>query len=125
MKIQESAEDYLEAILYLGQTLEHVRSIDVVHHLGLSKPSVSVYLKNLRQNGYIKIDEKGYLTLTQSGMQIASKIYERHETLAQLFISLGVSKEIAYKDACRVEHDVSDETFEALKHHYLSHQHVF
>lgn len=118
MKIQESAEDYLEAILYLSKTKEHVRSIDVVHHLNLSKPSVSVYLKNLRINGYIAMDEKGYLTLTDSGMQIASKIYERHETLAHLFIALGVSKEIAYEDACRIEHDLSDETFQALKNHY-------
>lgn len=119
MKIQESAEDYLEAILYLGQSQEHVRSIDVVHHLGLSKPSVSVYLKNLRENGYIHVDEKGYLTLTASGMEIASKIYERHETLAQIFMTLGVSKEAAYADACRIEHDLSDETFQALKKHYI------
>lgn len=117
MKIQESAEDYLEAILYLGQTREHVRAIDVVHHLGLSKPSVSVYLKNLRTNGYINVDEKGYLTLTESGMEIASKIYERHETLAHIFMTLGVSKDTAYADACRIEHDLSDETFQALKKH--------
>ncbi len=119
MKIQESAEDYLEAILYLSERSEHVRSIDVVHHLGLSKPSVSVYLKNLRINGYIKMDDKGYLNLTESGMNIAVKIYERHKILSQIFISLGVSKETAYKDACRIEHDLSDETFQALKNHYL------
>lgn len=117
MKIQESAEDYLEAILYLGQTREHVRSIDVVHHLGLSKPSVSVYLKNLRINGYINVDEKGYLTLTESGMAIASKIYERHETLAHIFMAWGVNEKTAYEDACRVEHDISDETFQAIKAH--------
>ena len=74
MKIQESAEDYLEAILFLGKSHEHVRSIDVVHHLGLSKPSVSVYLKNLRVNGYINVDDKGFLSLTEEGMKIASKI---------------------------------------------------
>lgn len=121
MKIQESAEDYLEAILFLGKTHEHVRSIDVVHHLGLSKPSVSVYLKNLRVNGYINVDEKGYLSLTDAGMKIASKIYERHETLAQLFMVLGVNKDTAYEDACRIEHDLSDETFQALKNHYINH----
>ena len=120
MKIQESAEDYLEAILFLGKSHEHVRSIDVVHHLGLSKPSVSVYLKNLRVNGYINVDDKGYLSLTEEGMKIASKIYERHETLAHLFMSLGVN-ETAYEDACRIEHDLSDETFQALKNHYINH----
>lgn len=119
MKIQESAEDYLEAILYLSERSEHVRSIDVVHHLGLSKPSVSVYLKNLRVNGYINMDDKGYLNLTESGMNIAVKIYERHKILSQIFISLGVSEDTAYKDACRIEHDLSDETFQALKNHYL------
>ena len=97
MKIQESAEDYLEAILFLGKSHEHVRSIDVVHHLGLSKPSVSVYLKNLRVNGYINVDDKGFLSLTEEGMKIASKIYERHETLAHLFMSLGVNEETAYE----------------------------
>ena len=121
MKIQESAEDYLEAILYLGKSHEHVRSIDVVHYLGLSKPSVSVYLKNLRVNGYINMDDKGYLSLTTEGMKIASKIYERHETLAHLFMALGVNDEVAYKDACRIEHDLSDETFQALKNHYVNH----
>ena len=119
MKIQESAEDYLEAILFLGKS--HVRSIDVVHHLGLSKPSVSVYLKNLRVNGYINVDDKGFLSLTEEGMKIASKIYERHETLAHLFMSLGVNEETAYEDACRIEHDLSDETFQALKNHYINH----
>ena len=121
MKIQESAEDYLEAILFLGKSHEHVRSIDVVHHLGLSKPSVSVYLKNLRVNGYINVDDKGYLSLTEEGMKIASKIYERHETLAHLFMSLGVNEETAYEDACRIEHDLSDETVHALKNHYINH----
>ena len=121
MKIQESAEDYLEAILFLGKSHEHVRSIDVVHHLGLSKPSVSVYLKNLRVNGYINVDDKGFLSLTEEGMKIASKIYERHETLAHLFMSLGVNEETAYEDACRIEHDLSDETFQALKNHYINH----
>lgn len=119
MKIQESAEDYLEAILYLSERNEHVRSIDVVHHLGLSKPSVSVYLKNLRVNGYLNMDDKGYLTLTDTGMEIASKIYERHKVLSQMFISLGVNEDTAYADACRIEHDLSDETFQALKKHYI------
>lgn len=121
MKIQESAEDYLEAILHLGRTKEHVRSIDVVHHLGLSKPSVSVYLKNLRINEYINIDSNGYITLTDKGMSIASKISERHEFLSNMLISLGVNRETALEDACRLEHAMSDESFEALKGHYLKH----
>ena len=121
MKIQQSAEDYLEAILYLSEKMENVRSIDVVHHLGISKPSVSVYLKNLKLNGYISIDSNGYLSLTKQGMSIAQKIYERHNILAQLFMSLGVSRDIAYEDACKIEHDLSDETFEALKNHMLQH----
>ncbi|MBQ8412622.1 MAG: metal-dependent transcriptional regulator [Lachnospiraceae bacterium] len=119
MKIQESAEDYLEAILHLGRIKEHVRSIDVVHHLGLSKPSVSVYLKNLRLNEYIDIDSNGYITLTDKGMAIASKISERHEILSNVLVSLGVNKEVALEDACKLEHAISDESFEALKKYYL------
>ena len=115
MKIQESAEDYLEATLYLSKTKEYVRSIDVVHYLGFSKPSVSVYLKNLRINGYISIDTDGHITLSESGMEIASRIQDRHETLANILIKLGVRKEIAYEDACGMEHHISDESFNALK----------
>lgn len=122
MKIQQSAEDYLESILYLSERHEHVRAIDIVHHLGLSKPSVSVYLKNLRMNEYINVDDKGYITLTEKGMAIANKIYERHEILARIFIALGVSEATAYEDACRIEHDLSDETFEALKKHYSNYK---
>ncbi len=118
MKIQESAEDYLEAILHLSRTRDHVRSIDVVHHLGISKPSVSVYLKNLKANGYILMDEKGYLTLTDTGMEIAKKIYERHLVLAKIFMKLGVNEKTAYEDACKTEHDLSDETFTALKEYF-------
>lgn len=119
MKIQESAEDYLEAILHISQTKEYVRAIDVVHHLGISKPSVSVYLKNLKQNGYINVDGNGHLTLTEQGAEIAAKIYERHNTLAEFFISIGVEHDTAYKDACRVEHDLSDESFAAIKRHFM------
>ena len=118
MTIQESAEDCLEAILHLSGTREHVRSIDVVHHLNLSNPSVSVYLKNLKNNGYLNMDEKGYLTLTDTGMAIAKKIYERHQVLAKIFMRLGVDEETAYEDACKTEHDLSDKTFEALKNHF-------
>ncbi len=121
MKIQESAEDYLEAILHLSKHKEHVRSIDVVHHLGLSKPSVSVYLKNLRLNEYIEIDSNGYITLAEKGLSIATKIAERHEFLSNLLINLGVSNEVALEDACKLEHAISDESFEALKNYYIKH----
>lgn len=118
MQIRESAEDYLEAILHLSKTHEHVRSIDVVHHLGFSKPSVSVYLKNLRLNGYINVDTNGHITLTDDGMDIASKIYERHQVLTDILVALGVTKEVALEDACRLEHALSDESFDALKKYY-------
>lgn len=117
MKIQESAEDYLEAILYLSEKKDFVRAIDVVRHLNISKPSVSVYLKTLKTNGYIEIDSNGHLSLTDEGMAIAIKVYDRHKTLAKLFMKLGVDEETARKDACRVEHDLSDVTFDALKEH--------
>lgn len=119
MKIQESAEDYLEAILIIGERKEFVRAIDIVNHLGISKPSVSVYLKNLRENGYVSVNDKGHLSLTDEGMEIAQKIYERHRILSAILIALGVKEEIAFKDACKIEHDLSDETFDIIKKHYL------
>ena len=119
MKIQESAEDYLEAILIIGERKEFVRAIDIVNHLGISKPSVSVYLKNLRENGYVLVNDKGHLSLTDEGMEIAQKIYERHRILSAILIALGVKEEIAFKDACKIEHDLSDETFDIIKKHYL------
>ena len=115
MNIYESSEDYLESILILKNKNGKVRSIDIVSDLHFSKPSVSVAMKKLRENGYINVDEKGYITLTDKGYEIAAKTYDRHVTLTKFFVSLGVSEEIALKDACRVEHDLSDETFEALK----------
>lgn len=121
MKIQESAEDYLEAILHLSKTKEFVRSIDVVHHLGYSKPSVSVYLKNLRVNGYIDVDSEGHITLTEKGMAIAAKIDQRHEMLANILMQLGVSKDVAYEDACGMEHHISDESFNAIKNYFEKH----
>ena len=115
MKLYESSEDYLESILVLTNKNGSVRSIDVVNDLHFSKPSVSVAMKKLRDNGYINIDKKGLITLTEEGYRVASKIYERHLLLTKLFVSLGVDEETARKDACRVEHDLSDETFAALK----------
>lgn len=115
MKIQESAENYLETILILKNKNGAVRSIDIANELGFSKPSVSVAMKNLRENGYIDVDSSGYITLLDSGRQIAEKIYERHTTLSKWLVSLGVDAKTAAEDACRIEHIISSESFEAIK----------
>lgn len=117
MKIQESAEDYLESILILGEQKGSVRSIDVARHLGFSKPSVSRAMSLLRENGYVTMDPDGLLTLTESGQAIAGPIYERHRMLTQWLVVLGVSPETAARDACRMEHSISDETFAKMKEH--------
>lgn len=115
MKIQESAENYLETILMIKNAKGFVRSIDIANELGFSKPSVSVAMKNLRQNGYIDVDESGYITLLESGKKIADEVYERHTTLSNWLISLGVNEDTAVQDACRIEHVISQESFEAIK----------
>lgn len=115
MKIQESAENYLETILILSNKQEHVRSIDIVNELSFSKPSVSVAMKNLRKDGYIEVDGKGYITLLDKGKEIAEKTYERHRFFTSWLTSLGVEEAIASEDACRMEHVISAETFEAIK----------
>ena len=118
MKIQESAENYLEAILVLGQRNGTVRSIDVASHLGFSKPSVSVAMKHFREEGYITVDSEGNLFLTEKGRAVAEKIYERHTVIAHLLIRLGVDSDTAYEDSCKIEHDLSDSTFDKLKEYY-------
>ena len=118
MKLLESGEDYLERILVLSKKKEFVKSIDIVESMSFSKPSVSIAMKKLRENGYILIDEKGYITLTDLGRSVAEKTYERHQVLSDIFISIGVDDDTAKADACRVEHDLSDETFEAIKKHF-------
>ncbi len=115
MKIQESAEDYLETILILQGRKGSVRSIDIVNELGYSKPSVSIAMKNLRENGYIEMGADGYITLLEPGKTIAEKTYERHTFLSQWLTSLGVDPEIAAKDACRIEHVISAQSFDAIK----------
>ncbi|MBO5140162.1 MAG: metal-dependent transcriptional regulator [Lachnospiraceae bacterium] len=117
MKIQESAENYLETILMLGQKKGNVRSIDIANELEFKKPSVSVAMKNLRENGYIKVDDNGFITLTESGRQIAETMYERHLLLSKWLINLGVDEKIAVEDACKMEHVISPESFEAIKKH--------
>ena len=117
MKIQESAEDYLEAILVIQERKGNVRSIDVAHHLNFSKPSVSRAMSLLWENGYVQMDKDGLLSLTDAGMEIASRIYERHRLLTEWLTVLGVSPDVAAEDACRIEHDISEETFTRLKEH--------
>ena len=117
MVIRESAEDYLEAILIIGKEKGKVISIDVAKYLGITKPSVSVAMKNLRNEGFIDVDEKGLLSLLPPGEEIANKTYEKHVTLRDMLISLGVNRETATLDACRMEHVISEESFKALKEH--------
>ena len=124
MKIQESAENYLETILMLGKEKGNVRSIDIATALSFSKPSVSVAMKNLRENGYILMDKDGYIALTEKGHEIAETIYERHTLLSSFLMYLGVSRETATQDACRIEHVISPESFEALKQHVYSHKDI-
>ena len=115
LKIQESAENYLETVLVLSKRNPEVRSIDVATELGFSKPSVSVAMKNLREKKHITVTDAGYIYLTDSGREIAEMIYERHEFISKWLISLGVPEEIALEDACRIEHVISKESFEAMK----------
>lgn len=117
MKIHESAENYLETILVIGKRKPQVRSIDIANELAFSKPSVSVAMKNLRLNGYIHVDKEGFITLTDSGLAIAEKIYERHELLTAWLVKLGVNPQAAAEDACRMEHVISTESFNAIKQH--------
>ncbi|MDO5349324.1 MAG: metal-dependent transcriptional regulator [Lachnospiraceae bacterium] len=117
MKIHESAENYLETILMISERKPQVRSIDIVNELEFSKPSVSVAMKNLRQNGYILMDKDGYITLTDSGRKIAETMYERHKLLSKWLMKLGVDEQTAVDDACRMEHVISAESFEAIKRH--------
>ena len=115
MNIHESAEDYLEAIYMLSMEKGFVRSIDIANSLGYSKPSVSVAMKQLEENGYIRRDADRMLHLEEKGLAIAKRIYERHETIAAVLMSLGVARETAYKDACKIEHDLSDESFSSIQ----------
>lgn len=115
MKIQESAENYLETVLMLRQRKGFVRSIDIANEMGFSKPSVSIAMKNLKENGYITIDDGGMISLTDKGREIAEKTYEKHTLFTEWLIRLGVSPDVAAEDACRMEHAVSEESFAAIK----------
>ena len=117
MTMSGSAENYLETILVLSHSLPVVRSVDIANEMGDKKSSVSVAMKNLRENGYILVSDSGFITLTDSGMEIAEMIYERHELLTDWLTRLGVDPKIAAEDACRMEHVISKESFDAIKKH--------
>ena len=117
MQILKSSEDYLEAMLMLQEKHGYIRSVDIAEQLGVTKPSVSYATKRLRENGYITMDKDGLITLSATGMEIAQRIYERHKLLTDALLYLGVSERTAHEDACKLEHDVSGETFEAIRRH--------
>lgn len=119
MQLQESGQMYLETILILSKKSNSVRSIDISEYMSFSKPSVSRAVNLLKDGGYIFISKEGYITLTALGREIAEKIYERHTILTKCLIALGVSEETAAEDACKIEHDISDETFSAIKRHVI------
>ena len=121
MKIHQSAEDYLEKILMIRERKGEVHSIDIANELGFSKPSVSVAMKNLRQAGYISMDGNGAITLEPPGYEIASRIYQRHKLLTRILAALGVDEKTAAQDACKIEHDLSPETFEKLRAYAEAH----
>ena len=118
MQIHESAEDYLEAILKLEEKLGNVRSIDIVNEMNYSKPSISIAMKKLRENGYIEMDENGYITLLQPGLEIAQRIYQRHRLLEKVLIAIGVEPKKAEDEACKIEHDIDDDTYDKIRLFY-------
>jgi len=121
MEIKESAENYLETILVLSNKNGSVRSIDIANEMNFTKASISVAMKRLRESKYISVDTDGSITLTEKGKKIAEMVYERHQLIAKLLIALGVDEETAYKDSCKIEHDLSQESFEKIKEYYEKH----
>ena len=115
MKIQQSAENYLETILVLEKRLDYVRSIDIVNEMNFSKPSVSIAMSKLKENGFIRVDNNGHIFLLEPGREIAEKIYERHTVISGWLISKGVPEKVALEDACKIEHVISEEAFEVFK----------
>lgn len=119
MKTGKSTEDYLESILVLQEENRAVRCIDIANKMRFSKPTVSIAMKKLRENGFISTDDSGHISLTLAGLEIAQAVYERHEIIARILIDIGVDSRTAYEDACKIEHDVSEESFRCLKKYYL------
>ena len=118
MKIQASAEDYLEAIWVLTQNEQKVRATDLAAHMGFAKPTISIIVKKFKDNGYITIEDERYITLTEKGAEIAIRIHERHTILSKILMAIGVDEDIAYADACKIEHNISETTFECIKNFY-------
>lgn len=121
MRITEATENYMEAILILGERGGQVRSVDVANHLGFSKPTISQYMKQFVQHGLVTIDAEGHISLTEAGRQVAVSTLEKHRIISKFFIAMGVSEETALEDACKVEHDLSEETFNCIKQYYYEH----
>lgn len=115
MSASEAIENYLEAVLVLSREKDGVHAIDMAIHLGYSRPTVSIMLKQMREKGYVTVNGDNHIELTDTGREIAERIYERHRLLSRLLMELGVSEQVALRDACKIEHDLSDETFEAIK----------
>ena len=121
MHITAATENYMEAILVLGEKNGVVRSVDIANHLGFSKPTISQYMKQFVQQELVNIDADGHITLTEAGRQVAEATLERHRVIAMMFMAMGVSEKTALEDACKVEHDLSEETFNCIKNHYFEH----
>ena len=121
MRITEATENYMEAILVLGEKNGMVRSVDVANYLGFSKPTISQYMKQFVQQELVQIDSDGHISLTETGLRVAKSTLEKHRIISKLFIAMGVSEETAMEDACKVEHDLSDETFNCMKAYYWKH----
>lgn len=118
MVIQEAAEMYLETIYMLSKELPKVRAVDITRKMGFSKPTISIQMRKFRENGYVTVNEDGGIVLTKRGLEIAERIYERHVVISQILIKLGVDEPTAYQDACRIEHYISDTTFQCMKRHF-------
>ena len=119
--MRESAENYLESILVISNRQDTVRATDICNYFGYSRPTVSIVLKQFRERGLINVDINNHITLTEEGLAVANSVYERHTVVSQMLMSLGVSRETALEDACKIEHDISPETFECIKKHFLRH----
>lgn len=124
MEIKESAENYLETILVLSQKNAAVRSIDIANEMNFTKASISIAMKRLREDGYINMDDDRMITLTPKGKDIASMVYERHQIIAQILIALGVDEATAYEDSCKIEHDLSQKSFEKIKEFYENYKNI-
>lgn len=123
MRITEATENYMEAILVLGQQNGAVRAVDIANYMGFSKPTISQYMKQYVQQGLVSIGGDGHITLTEEGMKVAQATFEKHRVISAIFIAMGVSEDVALEDACKVEHDLSDETFQCMKNYYFKHIH--